>query len=387
MNVRQVSLLLLLFAAGSVFAQDLDLPTDPLEGRIVFEEKQCITCHAVGGYGGHVGPDFSRDQYFGSGIELASIIWNHAPAMNRKFRQLRMARPKLTEKEMLNLMGFLYYLRYLGEPGSVANGRKLIETKRCINCHSIDGVGGTLAPDFKTIPRYSAPLYMVQAMWNHGPAMSEVFQKNKMELPTLTGEDIVDIASYLKQVSSATVEARLSPGNPKRGRELFDEKGCSTCHRGEGKRKRIESGLLTINLKAGVTEVASVMWNHGRVMMEAMEEESIEWPHFDGNEMADVIAYIYFLGFEDSMGDVKRGERVFAAKGCVECHQTGGGGKGLDPSSIRKVDNPIRMIQLMWNHAGDMEDLLISQNKRWPELTKNQMRDLYAYLQNVSGGK
>jgi len=31
-----------------LIAQEIQLPTDPLNGRITFEEKKCIACHAVG---------------------------------------------------------------------------------------------------------------------------------------------------------------------------------------------------------------------------------------------------------------------------------------------------------------------------------------------------
>ncbi len=368
--------------AGTLIAQEIELPTDPLNGRITFEEKKCIACHAVGGFGGTAGPDLSRDQYFGSSIELATIIWNHSPQMNRKFRQLRMDRPKLTEAEMLDLLGFLYYLRYLGEPGSVANGKSLLASKGCMGCHSNGGEGGTIGPDFKKIQKYSAPLYLVQAMWNHGPAMQEQIRKGKMNYPILSGQDIVDIASYLRQASTADVEVRLSIGNPKNGRVLFTEKHCSDCHVGEGKRKRIEAGLIKIDLKKGVTEVAGAMWNHGEAMLEYMQGASIEWPQFKKNEMADIIAYIYFLGFEDLPGNPTKGERVFSEKGCNSCHAKGGKGKGPDLGSIKKITSPVRMIQLMWNHAGEMEDLLITQNKRWPVLTTNEMRDLYGYLRN-----
>ncbi|MBI3004414.1 MAG: cytochrome c [Ignavibacteriales bacterium] len=384
MRIRAFTIFFLLFLAVSSYGQEIDLPTDPLNGRIVFEEKKCIGCHAIGGYGGTAGPDLSREQYFGSVLELASIIWNHTPQMNRKFRQLRMDRPKLTENEMLDLLGFLYYLRYLGEPGSVANGKRLLDSKGCITCHSVAGQGGKVGPDFKTIQRYSAPLYMVQAMWNHGPAMQEQIKKGKTKYPILTGQDMVDVAAYLRQVSSADVEVRMSVGNPKKGRVLFEQKSCSNCHVGEGKRKRIESGLIKIDLKKGVTEVASAMWNHGQAMLQYMQQASIHWPRFQGNEMADIIAYIYFLGFEDHEGSDRRGGRVFGEKGCNSCHVKGGEGKGPDLASLKKLDSPVRMIQLMWNHAGDMEDLLITQNKRWPELSPEEMRDLYAYLRKMS---
>ncbi|MDH3253199.1 MAG: cytochrome c, partial [Ignavibacteria bacterium] len=230
MRIRDLCIFAWFFAAGTVAAQEIQLPTDPLNGRITFEEKKCIACHAIGGYGGTAGPDLSRDQYFGSSIELATIIWNHSPEMNRKFRQLRMDRPKLTEAEMLDLLGFIYYLRYLGEPGSVANGKQLLNSKGCFTCHSVGGKGGQIGPDFKTIQRYSAPLYLVQAMWNHGPDMQDQIRKGKMNYPILTGQDIVDIASYLRQVSTADVEIRLSIGNPKNGRLLFEKKHCSDCH-------------------------------------------------------------------------------------------------------------------------------------------------------------
>lgn len=384
MRIREFIAVSTFLATGAVYAQEIEFPTDPLNGRIAFEEKKCIACHAIGGYGGTAGPDLSRDQYFGSGLELASIIWNHAPQMNRKFRQLRMDRPNLSESEMLDLLGFLYYLRYLGEPGSVASGKRLLESKGCITCHSVAGEGEKIGPDFKNVQRYSAPLYLVQAMWNHGPAMQELIAKGKMKYPVLTGQDIVDIASYLRQVSAAEVEIRLSVGNPKKGRKLFEEKRCSSCHVGEGKRKRIEAGLIKINLKKGVTEVAGAMWNHGQSMLQYMERESIAWPRFQGNEMADIIAYIYFLGFEDQQGNPQQGEQVFTNKGCMSCHVTGGQGKGPDLGSIKKLNSPVRMIQLMWNHAGEMEDMLVTQNKRWPELSTVEMRDLYSYLRKIS---
>lgn len=386
MRILSIAALAASIVAGILLAQDIQLPQNPLRGQIVFEEKGCIECHAISGYGGTAGPDLSREHYFGSILELASIIWNHSPQMNRKFRQLRMDRPQLTETEMMDLFGFLYYLRYLGEPGGVAKGKRLLETKGCIECHKVAGKGGTVGPDLEQVQRYAAPLYMVQAMWNHGPAMQAEIKKSGVKYPMLTGHDVTDIAAYLRQAAVGTTTIRMSPGDPTKGRALFDTKKCGKCHLVEGKTRIIGPNLSGIELKSGVTEIASLMWNHGHVMIEAMKKESIEWPIFDGNEMADLIAYLYFLGFEDKPGNEARGTAVFRSKGCIDCHQKGGGGKGPDLATIKQIDTPIRMIQLMWNHAGEMEDLLIMQNKPWPQLSTNEMRDLYAYLRK-SGKK
>lgn len=367
----------------SLLSQEIEIPQNPLNGRLVFEEKGCIECHAIGGYGGTAGPSLSKELYFGSVLELATIIWNHTPQMNRKFRQMRINRPQLSENEMLNLFGFLYYLRYLGEPGSVAKGKKLIETKGCIVCHSVGGKGGTVGPSFENIQYYASPLYIVQSMWNHGPAMQEQLKKSEVKYPLLSGQEVTDITMYIRQIASGDIEVRMTPGNPGKGKKVFDDKGCSNCHLAEGKVKRILApSLKKLELRKSVTEVASEMWNHGPMMLKEMKKESIDWPLFQGNEMADLIAYLYFLGFEDKPGDKNRGERIFKNKGCNNCHKPAG--KGPDLTKIKRFDSPIRMIQLMWNHASEMEDLLISQNKPWPTLDTNDMCDLYAYLKHIT---
>ncbi|MEK6566002.1 MAG: c-type cytochrome [Bacteroidota bacterium] len=383
MQILGFSLLSALIPLGVVFAQEIRPPKNPLQGQIVFEEKGCIECHSIGGYGGSAGPDLSKKHYFGSVLELASVVWNHSPQMNRKFRQQRMSRPTLTEEEMKELFGFLYYLRYLGEPGRVAKGKKLLETKGCISCHRVAGKGGTIGPDFEQVQSYATPLYMVQAMWNHGPAMQEEIKKSKLPFPILTGQDIVDIAAYLSQTMISTTRIRMSPGDPSNGKKVFEAKSCDKCHLVEGKGRIIGPNLSSIELKKGVTEIASLMWNHGQVMIGAMKKQSIDWPSFKENDMADLIAYLYFLGFEDKPGTQEKGARVFQEKGCRNCHLSDGKGKGPDLVTIPTIDSPIRMIQLMWNHAGEMEDLLIMQNKRWPQLSTDEMRDLYAYLRKV----
>ncbi|HLG39048.1 MAG TPA: c-type cytochrome [Chitinophagaceae bacterium] len=288
---------------------------------------------------------------------------------------------------MLNLIGFLYYLRYLGEPGSVANGKKLLDSKGCLNCHSIAGKGGILGPDFNKMRQFASPLYIVQAMWNHGPAMQEEIKKSNLKYPTLTDQDIVDISAYIQQAALGNTEIKMSPGNPVKGKQVFQNKNCQNCHSIDGKNKKLGPSLSEINLKMSVTEIAGVMWNHSPDMIEYMKNQSIKWPQFEGNEMADLIAYLYFLGFEDEPGNPEEGENVFVDKGCASCHQEGGKGIGPDLKEMKRFGNPIRLTQLMWNHAPKMEDLLLTQNEEWPQLTAKQMQDLYIYLKSVTQKK
>jgi len=117
------------------------LPTNPIEGRIVLEEKGCINCHAIDGFGGDIGPDLVREKYYGSFYDLAARLLNHAPQMAIRVDLLGQKWPTLTGIETDQLISYLFYLRYLGEPGNVAKGKKLIKSKGCVNCHSIGNEG------------------------------------------------------------------------------------------------------------------------------------------------------------------------------------------------------------------------------------------------------
>lgn len=380
---KLIRIILLIFSSNiMLYAQELTLPSNPLSGRIVFEEKGCIGCHSISGYGGDIGPDLSRQKYYGSFLQLGSIIWNHIPKMNRKFRELKMERPQFSEKEMLGLIDFIYYLRYLGEPGSVSNGKKLLSTKGCINCHKIAGKGGNVATDFTKLSKYSSPVYMAQAMWNHGPSMQQKMTQLKIKYPLFTGKDISDITAYIRQATFSSSELRLSPGNPSNGKKIFQQKGCNNCHQVSNEGKKSGPNLSELHLNYSVADVAGQMWNHSPAMIEYMKKKSVNYPLFSDNEMADLIAYLYFLGFEDKPGNPKLGEKVYEEKGCSKCHESGGKGIGPDLSSSKHLRTEIQILQRMWNHASRMEDLLLIQNDEWPLLTTDEIRNLYAYLKS-----
>ena len=368
----------------AIIAQDLKLPSNPLDGRIVFEDKGCIYCHSLSGYGGDIGPDLARKKYYGSFLELASIMWTHIPEMDRKFRELKFERPQFNEKEMLDLIYFIFYLRYLGEPGSVSSGKKLLTSKGCLNCHQVSGIGNRVAPDFARLQKYASPLYMAQAMWNHGPSMQEKMKELKILYPSLTGENIADITAYIRQATLNETEIKMSPGNPSKGKFVFNKKGCFNCHQSNGDDRTFGPNLTNLKLNESVTEIAAKMWNHSPSMIEYMKEESVEYPQFDGNEMADLIAYLYFGGFEDPPGNPVEGELIYADKGCANCHEEGDQGIAPDLSNTKTFSSRIKILQRMWNHASRMEDLLLIQNNEWPELTTKEMQDLFAYISSLS---
>ncbi len=132
-NIVLITNLLIAIGLTYLFGEDdqknEQLPTNPIVGRIIFEEKGCINCHAIDGFGGDIGPDLVREKYYGSFYDLAARLLNHAPQMAIRVDLLGQKWATLTSIETDQLISYLFYLRYLGEPGNVEQGKELIRSK------------------------------------------------------------------------------------------------------------------------------------------------------------------------------------------------------------------------------------------------------------------
>lgn len=364
--------------------QELKVPKNPLKGRFVFEQKGCRTCHSIKGDGGDIGPDLGQRKYYGSFLELAGVMWNHAPEMLRRIRELDLSYPEFSRTEMVELIAYLYYLRYLGEPGDLYRGKILVKEKGCLACHSIAGKGGDIAPAFDKLAKYISPLYLAQTLWNHGPGMEKEIKKMGLARPKFEKGEIVDLSAYIREASKGgdREQVFMSPGNPQQGKIVFKEKGCLDCHALEGEGRAIGPTFTDLEWAYSVTEIAGVMWNHGFEMAAIMEEQQIKWPEFSGKEMADLIAFLYFMKFRDKPGDPQAGQAVFNDKGCANCHGPDAKGSDFAPNLTKSkgLVSPIDMAQILWNHAPVMEEKIAEKVLRWPEFTGQEMRDLYAYL-------
>jgi len=372
-------------------AQELAVPENPLKGRFVFEQKGCITCHAIKGEGGDIGPDLGQKKFYGSFLQLAGIMLNHAPQMLQRMRELDLNYPEFSQSEMMELIAYLYYLRYLGEPGNLYRGKMLVKEKNCLACHSIAGHGGGSAPAFDKLRKYVSPLYMAQALWNHCPTMIKAIQNMGLKRPTFEKGEIVDLSAYIREASkgSEVEKVYMSPGNPGQGKKLFSKKGCIDCHAVNGHGKNIGPDLTEFNWSVSVTEIAGIMWNHGSEMAALMQEQRIAYPKFTAKEMADLIAYLYFLKFTDKPGNVLQGKKAFASKGCSKCHGPNARGSDIAPdlSHSKVLVSPINMARIMWNHAPLMEEQSAAEVMQWPEFKGTEMRDIYAYLKSLASAQ
>lgn len=103
-------------------------------------------------------------------------------------------------------------------------------------------------------------------------------------------------------------------------------------------------------------------------------------------EMADVIAFLYYLRFNETGGDAQTGEAVFRRKGCATCHaRDGQAAIGPDLSRSASVLTPLGLATAMWNHAPAMFDAAQSRTVEWPRFENDEMRDMAEYLRSLTG--
>jgi cytochrome c2 len=85
---------------------------DPKEGEKAIRQNTCLSCHSVFGKGGNTGPEFSTisqinkkaPRTFG---QVAELMWNHFPEMDREMRNRSLVSVKLSERDMGNIIAYL----------------------------------------------------------------------------------------------------------------------------------------------------------------------------------------------------------------------------------------------------------------------------------------
>ncbi|HKJ68226.1 MAG TPA: c-type cytochrome [bacterium] len=360
----------------------------PWYGKEVFREKGCIQCHEVYGEGGSGGPDLGDKKFYGTYLELAADMWNHFPKMFHKMQKTGFEFPSFGEKEMEQLIAYLSFIRYIGEPGSEFTGRKLLRNKECIRCHKFGGEGGDIGPDISAKEEYLSPLALVESMWNHGPEIMEHFQAYDISHPEFTGNEVADLAAAIRSYMAPTIlpSGSFDLGNPENGKQLVREKECLRCHTLQGTGGDIGPDFIEMDLNYSVTQIAGKMWNHAPKMWQLMEKEEIEYPTFQRGEMANMISYLYELKLTDEPGTVSAGSTVIQEKRCLSCHllQGEGGNLSKDLAAIERFDSPLEMSAEMWNHAPTMLEKRMEKEIQWPALTSRDMANLYAYLQSLT---
>ena len=250
-------------------------------------------------------------------------------------------------------------------------GSELFRSLDCVQCHSINGRGGSIAPDLgKIVDRDFTPASLVATLWNHAPKMWSTMQARQVTAGNLDTQAAADLLAFF-------YAARFfeRPGDAGRGIRVFSEKHCADCH-----------GLKTVKLPEAkpVAQwdamnhpivLVDEMWNHAAGMREQFARRKWKWPTLDSQEMADLLVYLRGVPAAGPGGEgVLRissgqdGARLFDTKGCSGCHHT-----ALDLRPRVRHMTLTDIAVALWNHEPLMKTAP-------PEISLDQMRDLISYV-------
>ena len=79
------------------------------------------------------------------------------------------------------------------------------------------------------------------------------------------------------------------PGDSSNGRNLFVSYNCAACH----ENALVPSPKLpSYGKRYSVVSMIPVLWKHGPVMLQRIQQKNLPWPHFQKNDIADLAAYL-----------------------------------------------------------------------------------------------
>jgi nitric oxide reductase subunit C len=297
---EMANLLAFLYYLGS-----LDPVGDPETGARLFQEKRCIVCHTLAGKGGKVGPALDKYSRYASPIFLTSALWNRGQAMARMMERKQVPRAVMRGNDISDLMAYIRSAnggidRVYIQPGNPQEGEKLFRKKRCARCHSLKDRGKGIGPDLRANLKGSL-MQIAGAMWNHGPKMWAKMGELGIAVPTLNNVETADLISYLYFLQFID-----QPGDVERGRIVYREKRCVSCHTLPGVAGTAGPDLTKVEKLATPLEVITEMWNHASTMEQRMLEESVQWPILKEGEMADLIAYLLSVRDEASRANGRK---------------------------------------------------------------------------------
>jgi len=350
---------------------------DAMRGARLFEQHRCVVCHPINGLGGSGAPDMARrpSREF-TPSALAASLWNHGPAMWRAMAARNLPVPKLEPAEVADLFAYFYALRYFDPPGDAARGKDVFVSARCSSCHASEtGLG----PPVSKWRATTDPVQWAQQMWNHTGGMTREAQRIGVPWPELSVQQMVDLMVYVQNLPGARLEPpSLRTGDPASGARLFELQGCARCHTvGEPTSDGRIDLLGRTRRFHTLTEFAVSMWNHAPKIRRRAERLRVDILPFNGEELSDVIAYLFEKGYFQELGSPARGARLYRSRQCAACHESG---PGPALASFRGRFSSLTFTSATWKHGPQMLEQLEKRGLRWPSFTGTEMADLIAYL-------
>jgi len=251
-----------------------------------------------------------------------------------------------------------------------ARGAQLFETLSCVQCHSINGKGGKVAPDLgRRIDRDFTPASLAATMWNHAPTMWASMRARNIGAGDLNEQAAADLFAYFY---SARFFEKL--GDAGRGKRLFSSKHCADCH-GLTDSKLPEAKPVSQWESIGQPlDMVNALWNHAATMRQEFAKKNLSWPDLTAQDLTDMLVYLRNLPSTPNANATMEitsganGQALFDSKGCSACHS---GAAALTSKLQGKTLTDIAVD--MWEHEPRMPAAPAP-------LTLAEMREIVSYL-------
>lgn len=284
---------------------------------------------------------------------------------------------------ILSIFGGPSSAQEIALPNDPLAGQRVFVKKGCVKCHSIFGEGGKVGRDLGKTLTHLGPAGIFAMMWSHSPEMGKLMQKPR-KMPIFSEQEMADFIAFIYFLRYLD-----KPGEAEKGRMILKHKRCLVCHRVDGEGGDVGPPLDRTKNYAHPLSLARTIWNHGVKMSAKMSALGIQRPRYSGSEIVDIFAYLrevnqYNMDATTYLrpGRPKVGERLFEAKGCVQCHKIGSRDKAAG-SDLARVDfhaGATEIAARMWNHGPKIWEKMEEGGIKPPIFEEGEMADLSAYL-------
>ena len=340
---------------------------DAPAGRALFGELRCVSCHAVNGRGGTMGPELT---HIGDKVRR-DWLFSFLKDPHRVQPETAMLQYRLTDDQLRDLTAFLLDEYRSSDTGpepppaayqdarAIAAGRATFERRGCSSCHRLAGMkdAGRIGPSLAGIADRNPDELLFGDVKVRRTTDNYIFMKvlhpDALAKPSMMPTfgfapiDAAKIALALASIRKADLPASYvqhrPPPAPFRPAgpfgALVDRYRCLSCHSVGGFGGTLSTVPFDrIGSQLQRDYIAKYLLNPGavRVSVEARMPVFHMLPE-EANTIADYMSTVLLDDAIDkydasfAAADVRRGEQLYGQLGCAACHQMGPSGGYVGP--------------------------------------------------------
>ena len=394
---------------------------DTANGRALFGELRCVSCHAVNGRGGTMGPELTK---IGDKVRR-DWLFSFLKDPHRAQPDTPMLQYRLNDNQLRDITGFLLDEYRSGpvsaEPAPMegaadlrvqAAGRAVFERRGCASCHQLEAVksSGRVGPSLAGIGDHDPD----EASYGSNPARHttdnyiflKVLQPDQLGQPSLmptfgfTTSEAANITLALASirrsdlpVSYVTQHHAAAPYRPGgMFGELVTRYRCLSCHSVGGFGGDLSTVPLDrIGSQLRRSYIEKYLLNPGAVRVSI--EARMPVFHMLPDEARTIADYLSLVFLDDDVErydanftttERRRGQELYEQLGCRACHQLGTAGGYVGP----ELSATGTRLKPGWTAAWLLKPQVYRPGTLQPDygLSPTDARSLAAYLDTLGGG-